>query len=98
MALVNGNEVDTGIQTKTEGGRTVKVIAGEKQYYCNGFFAFMNPEDFQMDSTQRYSDNYILGKGLWEKYGGVLDESGIPMLDDTGAYARQPEETEETEG
>jgi hypothetical protein len=53
-----------------------------KKIECKGSFQRLPLDAFKLDSEKRYSDLYILRKGLWERFGGVLDEEGNPVWDE----------------
>jgi hypothetical protein len=49
---------------------------------CKGSFQRLEDSDFILDKNKEYSDMYILQKGLWEQFGGVLDTNGTPVWDE----------------
>jgi len=53
-----------------------------KKIECKGSFQRLPLDAFKLDPEKRYSDLYILRKGLWQKFGGVLDEEGNPVWDE----------------
>jgi len=57
---------------------------------CKGSFQRLPVSEFTLDTNKQYSDLYLFRKGLWEKYGGVLDkDTKTPLWNEDGTPLTQ---------